>query len=92
MMGKSQTEVSLACDGLGLADEPSEPRCWRDELSGDDVILRDAMHEDEAAFAPRKVVDDVDGAVFGLLAIRIGDVMLDGIQREGVGPCPAVVR
>ena len=86
MMGKSQTEMSLASDRLGLADEPSEPRCWRDEFSSDDIVFRDAVHEDEAAFAPRKIMDDVDGAVFGLPAVRIGDVMIDGIQREGVWP------
>ena len=91
MMGKSQTEMSLASDRLGLADEPSEPRCWRDEFSSDDIVFRDAVHEDVAAFAPRKIMDDVDGAVLRLPAVRIGDIMIDGIQREGVWPCPAVV-
>ena len=91
-MRKSQTEVSLACDGLGLADEPSEPRCWRDEFSGDDIVFCDAMHEDKTTFAPRKIMDDVNGAVFGLFAVRIGDIMIDSIQRQRVGPCLAVVR
>ena len=86
MMGKSQTEMSLACDRLGLADEPSEPRCWRDEFSSDDIVFRDAMHEDITAYAPCKIMDDVDGAIFGLLAVWIGDIVIDRIQRHLVGP------
>ena len=73
-------------DRLGFTDEPSQPGGRRDEFARDDVILRDAMHEDVAACTPREIMDDVDGAVFGLPAVRIGDVMIDGIQREGVGP------
>ena len=91
MMGKSQTEMSLASDRLGLADEPSEPRCWRDEFSSDDIVFRDAVHEDVAAFAPRKIMDDVDGAVLRLLAVRIGDIVIDRIQRQRVGPRLAIV-
>ncbi len=78
-------------DRLGFADEPSQPGGRRDDFARDDVVFRDAMHEDIAACTSREIMDDVDGAVLCLLAVRIGDIVIDRIQRQRVGPRLAIV-